>query len=188
MKDKIVDLIKQGKSQKDIATLLGVSRQRIHCLEKRHNLQRNIIEYKKEIKCLICSKVFLAYPKRNRKFCSFECFMEKSTDKCSTCGGTSEYKNSICRKCNANRSREYGKTLKGKESRRKSRITQQKKFPHKIEARLKLNYAVKCGKVKKLPCFCSELKVDAHHPDYSKPLDVVWLCRLHHKQLHKKLV
>lgn len=27
-------------------------------------------------------------------------------------------------------------------------------------------------------------KLDAHHPDYAKPLDVVWLCRSCHKKEH----
>jgi hypothetical protein len=29
-----------------------------------------------------------------------------------------------------------------------------------------------------------ESRPQAHHPDYSKPLDVVWLCDDHHKQAH----
>jgi hypothetical protein len=26
-----------------------------------------------------------------------------------------------------------------------------------------------------------------HHPDYSKPFEVVWLCQLHHSEEHRKL-
>ena len=45
--------------------------------------------------------------------------------------------------------------------------------------------AVKAGKLIKHPCFiCGCEKTEAHHPDYSSPLDVVWLCPAHHKQTH----
>jgi hypothetical protein len=33
----------------------------------------------------------------------------------------------------------------------------------------------------------SVIGVHAHHDDYSKPLDVMWLCPLHHKERHKEL-
>ena len=34
---------------------------------------------------------------------------------------------------------------------------------------------------------CGELKVEKHHPDYTKPLKVEWLCRPCHLELHAKL-
>lgn len=36
-------------------------------------------------------------------------------------------------------------------------------------------------------CKCGAEKVDAHHEDYTKPLDVIWLCRKHHHELHKNI-
>ena len=50
--------------------------------------------------------------------------------------------------------------------------------------------AVKDGRLLRPTC-CSECgntegKVDGHHEDYSKPLDVVWLCRGCHIQRHRK--
>ena len=45
--------------------------------------------------------------------------------------------------------------------------------------------AIKSGKLVAQPCWvCGELEVDAHHPDYSAPLDVVWLCKKHHQEVH----
>jgi hypothetical protein len=49
--------------------------------------------------------------------------------------------------------------------------------------------AIISGKLIKQPClFCGSLKVQAHHPDYSKPLDIVWLCKSCHKRLHAVLL
>lgn len=46
--------------------------------------------------------------------------------------------------------------------------------------------ALKKGVLKKEKCkICGDVKVDAHHEDYDNPLDVIWLCRLHHMEKHK---
>jgi len=33
---------------------------------------------------------------------------------------------------------------------------------------------------------CNEIG-ERHHPDYDKPLEIIWLCRKHHKELHEYL-
>jgi hypothetical protein len=41
------------------------------------------------------------------------------------------------------------------------------------------------GILKKLPCrVCGSEQTQMHHPDYSKPLDVIWLCEKHHRDMH----
>ena len=56
----------------------------------------------------------------------------------------------------------------------------------KRRAREAAKKATKTGKLVKLPCWvCGNEQVEAHHPDYSSPLDVVWLCRQHHQEIHK---
>lgn len=48
-----------------------------------------------------------------------------------------------------------------------------------------VNNAVRDGRLFKEPCaICGEAEVHAHHRDYSKPLDVVWLCAKCHHRLH----
>lgn len=45
--------------------------------------------------------------------------------------------------------------------------------------------ALKSGALVKLPCWvCGKSETEAHHPVYSMPLDVVWLCAAHHKKIH----
>ncbi len=55
--------------------------------------------------------------------------------------------------------------------------------PVKMKAQNILNRAVKAGKIKR-PSKCSKCgktgKIQAHHKDYSKPLDVTWLCQTCH--------
>lgn len=59
--------------------------------------------------------------------------------------------------------------------------------PEKAAAREQLNKALKYGRITKQNCIvCNSPESEAHHEDYSKPLEVFWYCRKHHKQIHKK--
>ena len=59
------------------------------------------------------------------------------------------------------------------------------KYPGRRKANNAVNNALRDGRLKKQPCLvCGEEKAVAHHPDYSRPLDVVWLCQPHHMQAH----
>lgn len=79
----------------------------------------------------------------------------------------------------------YQHTEAGKAAFYRTTLNMIKKFPEKVRARDLLRKALKSGKLTKQPCeVCGDLKVDGHHDDYGKPLEVRWLCLLHHKQHH----
>lgn len=53
--------------------------------------------------------------------------------------------------------------------------------PQAEKARDTTKQAIKNGKLTRLPCrVCGNPKSEAHHEDYSKPLEVDWLCKKHH--------
>ena len=58
---------------------------------------------------------------------------------------------------------------------------------YKTSAHKKVYYAIKTGKLVRENCFCGK-KAHAHHEDYSKPLEVLWLCAVHHKKRHAELL
>lgn len=60
-----------------------------------------------------------------------------------------------------------------------------KEHPIKRKAIGLVAAAIRDGRLFRQCCgVCGEMKTDAHHPDYSKPLDVQWLCSHHHHQWH----
>ena len=64
-----------------------------------------------------------------------------------------------------------------------------KKYAENESARQKLRAAVKAGKIhRKIACEkCGiEGKIEPHHTDYSKPLDVIWLCVDCHEDAHRR--
>ena len=62
------------------------------------------------------------------------------------------------------------------------------KNPDKVLAHNTVNNAIRDGKLIRGPCEikgCEEPS-EAHHKDYNKPLEVNWLCKEHHIELHRK--
>ena len=58
----------------------------------------------------------------------------------------------------------------------------------KYAAKGKINYALRKGTIAKTDCTeCGATEdIQGHHKDYDKPLEVVWLCRSCHQQLHSR--
>jgi len=69
---------------------------------------------------------------------------------------------------------------------RHSELTPQQK--QKANARTYANVYVKRGTLLKQPCsICGNVKAEMHHNDYKKPLEVIWLCRPCHLNIHKQI-
>ena len=58
-----------------------------------------------------------------------------------------------------------------------------------VKARISLTNALRAGTVTRQPCeVCGNIESQGHHDDYSKPLDVRWLCFQHHREHHGQIV
>ncbi len=84
--------------------------------------------------------------------------------------------------------RAYAQTENGKEHIALARKAWQVGNPERRAAHIKVSNAIRDGKLIKAPCeVCGSQVSDAHHDDYSKPLDIRWLCKTHHGEHHKML-
>lgn len=78
----------------------------------------------------------------------------------------------------------YQKTEAYRESRKSSLRRYGENFPNRRKAQIAAGNAMRDGRLIRQPCLICGDRAEAHHPDYDAPLDVVWLCTLHHKQAH----
>jgi hypothetical protein len=59
---------------------------------------------------------------------------------------------------------------------------------NRVKAHNAVARSIRKGLLVRCPCIrCGEIKSLAHHEDYEKPLEVVWLCQPCHKQRHKEI-
>ena len=88
-------------------------------------------------------------------------------------------------------SQAYSRTEKGREVSRKADRKRYQFSPEKLKARIAVNHTIRDGKITR-PSICEYCfekgLIDGHHEDYSKPLDVDWLCKKCHKELHRKVL
>lgn len=60
--------------------------------------------------------------------------------------------------------------------------------PDKFNAQKQLQHAVATNRLVRGKCeVCGSGKAHGHHEDYSKPLDVIWLCAKHHAERHLEI-
>ena len=84
--------------------------------------------------------------------------------------------------------KEYAQSEAGKNAHQRALRASRIKFPERAMARFAVSNAIRDGKLIRWPVCeipgCTA-KPEAHHADYSLPLDVTWLCDHHHKETHK---
>lgn len=112
-----------------------------------------------------------------------------------------KYGNYICGKCDYERTKKwvgenrdkkrlwnnlYSKRNpeKIKESTKRYRLN----HPIKRKAHMLVQTAIRNGSLKRQGCSICGIKAHAHHEDYSKPLDILWLCHKHHMEHHHKMI
>jgi hypothetical protein len=133
--------------------------------------------------CTVCGK-----PKDESEFYS-------GFVRCKQC--VSAYQKAYREKQNANKPADWKQKTKDKKAYQREWLAKRpgygtelkRKWYNANRDRLRVKWAVKdalkAGKIQKLPCLvCGEIKVEAHHTDYSRPIDIVWLCKPHHIELH----
>ncbi len=98
---------------------------------------------------------------------------------CSKCRGPrTSPNNRYCRSCKAEYARTHRKPY--------SEFSPEQKL--KVACRAKTRMAIRRGILVIYPCqVCGGVSnIEAHHPDYSKYLEVNWFCRICHREHHQK--
>jgi len=106
----------------------------------------------------------------------------------------SDYACFACKRTRQNLFHRTGPLFKEKKRLRNSRPNVRKynsdyirRIPKNIRsARRKVATEIEAGRLQRLPCeVCGEVRTEAHHADYSRPLSVTWLCRKHHVEIER---
>ena len=94
------------------------------------------------------------------------------------------------RKRNAEKIRAYNRKYNSA-WRKKNGYGSERKYaknnPEKMLAHKLVNRILKNNKISRGKCFCG-IRGQAHHFDYKYPFNVVWLCSVHHSQVHRDIL
>lgn len=98
---------------------------------------------------------------------------------------------SYCKGCSRTRTREAHQRLRQDPEYRRSEVARQKErywsepeYRQRKVARTRASHALLRGDIQRAPCPCGNPDAEMHHEDYSRPLEVKWLCRPCHVVEH----
>lgn len=82
--------------------------------------------------------------------------------------------------------RKYRQSPKGRTAVAKALRKYRSTYPDRIKAHTEVRNAIVAGIIVRQPCeVCGSTEnIHGHHDDYSKPLEVRWLCPKHHREHH----
>ena len=109
-------------------------------------------------------------------------------------------KTAVCHGCDLARQKKWrdqhpGFSVEGNRKHRKANaqrlylehLARIRREPEKTKARKAVRRALESGRLVRQACGrCGNHKAEAHHPDYSKPLEIEWLCRKCHAAEHRR--
>lgn len=106
-------------------------------------------------------------------------------NKCKDCAKEQNIKN---RNANLEYYRAYDKERDTPERQYSRGNARRSENPLKYRARYLTNNALRDGRLIRKPCNkCGSVEnIEAHHEDYNKPLEILWLCKEHHQEIHKQ--
>lgn len=85
--------------------------------------------------------------------------------------------------------KEYAKTVNGSKALSRGKSAYYYRYPKRSFARTSVQNAVRVGDLIK-PDYCegcnNKTRLEGHHSDYNKPLDVIWFCDPCHKKWHRE--
>lgn len=137
---------------------------------------------------------------RTQKQCG-RCGEEKPISEFNRMSSSADWRQAYCRRCNAlNRRAYYAENREGENARNRAYYQSNRqvlrrynegyyaRYPERVRAAGLVNYAVKSGELPQIStqrcAGCGQQATEYHHPDYSRPLDVVPLCHSCHKRVH----
>lgn len=130
------------------------------------------------------------------KYCSLECSRLGERESWNKYGRSNKIKRRAYHRKHYERNRDsivarttaYHQSDAGRKAQTVADANARIKFPEKVAARESVRLAVQSGRLTKEPCVkCGAPKTHGHHEDYSKPLDVVWLCKDCHAARHREM-
>lgn len=129
--------------------------------------------------CQACGKAIPVERNARAKYCSRQCAVnvhEQRRKRATEAGRAGR----LCERCGD--AIPVTRTLSAKTCSTKCRDALNERALMHRKCRALSNYAVKVGRLVRQPCeLCGSPDVEMHHVDYFEPLNVQWLCFLHHR-------